>query len=219
MYTSLVRLVLVLVAISKIALAQPSMTPASESPRAAFEACKDRRHAMTVEAMKSTDIEERGRRLAALVECQRPADGTTEVIAPTPPLERIPHATIALLMGVALSRIAYELSPATSITGPFAELEGGWRFARRFSLAAFAGYTGFHDEAYLGGYNVRHSLFDVGARVRLHFGSASVGAGAGVEIDDAVAFADVPGYMNPLVLVTLDAKYEVSRVERFGVVV
>ena len=52
-------------------------------------------------------------------------------------------------------------------------------------------YTGFHDEAYLGGYDVRHSLFDVGA----HVGSTSVGAGAGVEIDDATAFADVPGYV------------------------
>ena len=81
--------------------------------------------------------------------------------------------------------------------------------------SARRGYTGFHDEAYLGGYDVRHSLFDVGA----HVGSASVGAGAGVEIDDATAFADVPGYVNPLVLVTVDVKYEVERIERFGVVV
>lgn len=205
-----------LILLSRVALAQPAATPS------AFETCRVQRKAQTIEAMKIADPDARARRLLAMPICRREADGSVEVVDPTapplpePPFE--PRAIAAVTAGVAASIVAYNVRPATSL-GPTVEAELGWQLRRRFSIGAFGGFSSFHDDAYLGSYDVRHRFYDVGARVRYHVGGFRLGAGAGVELDDAMAFADVPAHRDPLLLFSVDALYPVARVDRFEVVV
>ncbi len=217
MYTNVVRAGWLVLGLTRVVLAQPSTIDPND---VAMDACKARRHELRVAAMKLR-LAERGPKLVMLPECRRLPDGTTQVIDPTaqpvlPPFT--PALSIALVTGIAATRVTYPLDVASSF-GPYVQLEGGWHFVRRISIGAFAAYTGFDDGSYLGHYDVRHRIYDVGARIRVHVGDGTVGVGLGVEIDNALAFADVPATSTPNLLIAIDARLPIMHVGRFELIV
>jgi hypothetical protein len=206
--------IVVIVASGGAARAQPSTAPS------AFEACTVTRKARMAEAMRIDDLDDRARALVAIPQCRREPDGTTAVVDPTahepePPWQ--PRVRVALVAGVAASTIAYQVRPATGY-GPALELAADWHRWRRFSLSLSAGYVGFDDGSYLGSYDVRHHFADLGARVALELGRASVGAGVGVQLDDAIAFADIPGHHDLEPAFELVASYEIDRTRSLAVI-
>ncbi len=206
----------VMVATAHVAHTQPAATPS------ALDACIERRHAMVVAAEKITDVRARGRAFAAIIDCHATGGGAVDVIdplAPPPPEPRFePAFGVAAVLGARATWIQYHVRSSSSF-GPYASLDGSWHFSRHFSIEAFAGYAGFDDGSYLGSYDVRHRFVDFGARLRVHFGPASFAFGGGVEVDDSMPFADVPGDTNPLALFELSARYDVASIGRTRIVV
>jgi hypothetical protein len=201
-----------------VAAAQPSQDP--------FESCKARRRELTAEAMKVADAAERGRLLAAMPSCERADDGTTAVVEPPPaaPLEPAvaPHVTAGLRVGASESATLIGSDEPASGLGPFIELEGGWRLQRRFELALFASYSWYRDTSWMPGptrpgtFDVHDAIYDIGARVRLHYDPISFGAGIGVELEHG-GTADYPAELFTLMQLELEAAYEVTRTERLAI--
>lgn len=203
------RAALLVLGVSRVAFADP------------LDACKARRHELTVEAMQ-LPLVERGPKLVRMPECRRNDDGSVEVIDPTlpppplPPFER--QWSIAVSTGVAATQVASLITTAAGV-GPFVKLEGAWHFVRRFSVALSAGFSSFDADItsnvdpvngsigrYVS-YEVSHRLYDVAAHVRFHLGDLIIGVATGVEFDHALAFADEPETITPNLLFMLDANY------------
>lgn len=198
-----------LLVLVRVAAAQPATTPTR------FETCTAERKTRMATALQIADADERARALLAMPECRREADGTTDVIDPRAPVA--PEAAFQsrieaeLVAGVAASAIGYQVRQAFGF-GPAVELAGAWHGWRRLSLGASAGYVGFDDSSYLGSYDVRHRFFDLAGRAWLHLGPAKVGAGIGVQIDDAMAFADISGHRDANPFFEVAARCDVERV-------
>ena len=87
---------------------------AHADPEADFAACKARRRTLTREAMKITDMIERGRKLAVMPICRRFADRSTEIVGPVPAPAPVPAAKLEmrsdkLVVGVAWSGLTFRL--------------------------------------------------------------------------------------------------------------
>ncbi len=213
----MLRAVIACALVGGVAAAQPGADP--------FEACKARRRELTAEAMKIADAAERGRRLAAMPSCERAEDGTTTVVEPppaTPPDPIVtPHVTAALRVGAAESATLIGSDDPASGLGPFIELEGGWRLRRRIELAAFGSYSRYRDATWMPGvpvgtFDVHDELYDVGARMRLHYDPFSFGAGIGVELEHGGS-AGYPVELFTLVQLELEAAYQAARTERLAI--
>ena len=185
MYTRFVRVALVVVGISRVALAQP---PADAQ-------CKARRHALTLHAMAVTDLQERGRLLVAMPEC-RPDGSEVDHVAPPPqrvPLD--PRITLGASIGVGTWLIAGPIGKPTRVA-PVYDLSIGVRLRRSISIMAFFGGAGFPteglDERFTASapvpyafstYAGREQLYDVGLRLEVELGSLVFGGGLGIETD------------------------------------
>jgi hypothetical protein len=178
---------------------------AHADPPSAFETCKARRRELTAEALRVTDVVERGRQLAAMPVCRRLPDGETEVVEPPPPPAPdvspfAPHASWAVRAGVeALTADGHgELGPTGS--GPHVDVEVAYRFERAWSIAAFGRYryivddfvpvsnptpvdvmiTSIHDQ-FIGG----------GARLDRHAGAVWFGGGLGGDYEHMRGYTGV----------------------------
>lgn len=164
-------------------------------------ACEARWRELRAEAMRLADLDERGRRLAALPSC--PRDVVEPAAEPEPTFA--PHAIGFVSTGLAAERVAYPLATARGL-GVFVEAAAGWRFARRWAASGFAGYAGFEDRGYLGSYDVVHHFYELGGRLGMMVDGIELGAKLGVELDDAAAFFDVPAHRDALPLAGIDAR-------------
>jgi hypothetical protein len=194
----------------------------------AFESCKARRRELAAEAMKVGDPDARARLLVAMPACRRLDDGSLEVSEPPPPeLDRTPfapHVEAALRAGYSATAIVSGRAQASG-TGPYVELEAGYRFSRAWSLAAFASFTRFEDPnvevivrtpiAVGAMWDVHETLYDAGARFHGHSGSFVFGAGLGLTLHDA-AGVDHTSAWETLRLVELDAAYTLAKTRQFA---
>lgn len=148
---------------------------ADPDPDATFRACKARRRALTREAMKITDMIERGRALAVMPICRRFADNSVEVIGPLPPEPKVTPVRLRAEAAVMLGYGEWKgLSLASMTSAPFFELEAGAR-VRGLSVLGFAGYAQVQRSA------ARDSFADGGLKARFHSGALGLGVGVGIE--------------------------------------
>ena len=94
------------------------------------------------------------------------------------------HAESAIRAGVNTGSVASNSNddhPTGS--GPFVEVEGGWRSNERMSIGGFISYSSFADTiaSPLGMNRVHVRCLDAGVRVNGHYGGLFGGAGAGLE--------------------------------------
>ncbi|MDB4957376.1 MAG: hypothetical protein JWO36_4945 [Myxococcales bacterium] len=174
-----------------VAIAASPVDAAPATPEA-FEACKARSRALAAEAMKIPDLQERGERLRTMPRCEHGADGTLQVIEPPPPppvdtTPFAPHLELAARAGMATSLLLSGTLDASGV-GPYVEVEAGYRIRRRFGVAAFAGYTNFHDGEIFDAvtrqmYDVREQSYNAGALLNLHYASAFFGFGIGFDYE------------------------------------
>ncbi len=196
-----------------------------------FDDCKAQRQRLTAEAMKISDVNERGRRLAEMPACVREGDGSTRVEGglrrereDTTPFA--PHFTAALRVGAAASAMSVGTDTASGF-GPLLELEAGWHAWRHVELAAYGGYTRFRDprwnalvsigpgQVMAATFDVTEQLYDAGARLRLHYGRLAFGGGAGVELEHG-AIVGQPAVSNVLAQLGVDGAYEMARSGEFA---
>ena len=166
--------ILVLTAQARASSAQPT-----DQDREAFEACKRRRHELTVEAMKVPELVERGRRLEAMPTCT----STPTVASPRPFTGTLEVAVRAGVTDIAPG----DQSFGAAGRGPYLELEAGAR-AGRLTVATFVGYTSVHDpSAIVGDDPLSHAdlhVNGVDVGIRAHVSVAAgffVGVGLGLE--------------------------------------
>jgi hypothetical protein len=94
------------------------------------------------------------------------------------------HAESAIRAGVNTGSVASDGSDGHPTgSGPFVEVEGGWRSNERMSFGGFIAYSSFADTIAtpLGMDRVHMRFLDVGLRVNGHYGGLFGGAGAGLE--------------------------------------
>jgi len=187
--------------------------PAHADPEADFAACKARRRQLTREAMKISDMIERGRALALMPICRRFGDNSVEVVGPLPPPPKLQPMPLRAEAAVTVGYGAWKGFSLASVTSaPFLELEAGAR-VRGLSVVGFAGYAQAQRSA------ARDSFADGGVKVRFHEGPLAAGLGAGVEqVHDAAAGTTHPrDDMHELGLVEGDLGYTAVARDQFSV--
>jgi hypothetical protein len=189
-------------------------------PAAQLAQCKARRQEIAREAQAVASAEERARIYQTMPDCHLGADGTVEVIVPSPPPppDTTPysrHFEGAVVVGGAFVAMSTGPDPTASGLGPYLELEGAWQAYRHLVLAAHVGYTSFEDptltavigtingQAIYGTYDVSEHIYEAGARVYARYGRLDVGVGLGAQLETGKAYADYNNYSNVLGL--LDA--------------
>jgi hypothetical protein len=104
-----------LVVLIVLAVATPALAQPPSDPDTAFAACKARRRALTRDAMKVSDMIERGRKLALMPICRRFEDrsvaivGPLPAVPPTPELSKLEVRSAKLVVGVAPSGLTFRL--------------------------------------------------------------------------------------------------------------
>jgi hypothetical protein len=222
------RAVVVAVLVARSAFAQPP-----GDPDAAFEACKARRRALTREAMKIADVNERGRALARMPICLRLEDRSTEIIdtipvAPARPVPLAVHVEACGQLGGGDWMVASPSPGMLAARAPFAEGELGVGVGDTWSFVGFAGYAVLRgDVLYVDTYRMLQApyeservLSDVGARARVHHGRLAFGLGVGVEREHATGFSTLTGPRddtNDYALAEADVGYTLASVDHFAV--
>lgn len=164
---------------------------ASAQPGDDFEACKTRRRELTAQAMKIDSAAQRGEALAAMPICRRNTDGSTEVVVPEPaPVDDAPFSPrfhVALRTGLAANMVMSQSDFEPDGSGPFVELEAGYRWQRAWSASAFGSFTRFSGVVPVfyapptpaSSITVRDSLYAGGVRVARHHFQWWFGGGVG----------------------------------------
>jgi hypothetical protein len=205
---------------------------AHADPDADFAACKARRRALTREAMKITDMIERGRKLAVMPICRRFEDRSVEVVgppAPPPPPPRLSEvrAQVGLAVGMGAWQVGTSMALPANTSAPFVELEAGGRL-RGLALVAFGGYArldtqfdyfdavAFRRSHYI----ARDTLADGGVKLRLSTGGLGLGIGVGIEQEHETGMSATAGprdEMHQLALVEGEVGYRVAERDGFAV--
>jgi hypothetical protein len=171
-------------------------TAASAQPSDDFEACKAHRRELTAQAMKIASAAQRGEALAAMPVCRRNADGSTEVVVREPaPVDDAPFSPrfhAALRTGFAANMVMSQNDFEPDGSGPFVELEAGYRWERAWSASLFGSFTRFSGLVPVfytppippSSIIVRDSLYAGGARVARHHFRWWFGGGVGYERDN-----------------------------------
>jgi hypothetical protein len=193
------RAVVVAVLVARSALAQPP-----GDPDAAFEACKTRRRALTREAMKIADVNERGRALARMPICLRLEDSSTEIIGfvPTPPEPRRVHVSgeLELAAGGAYHAMTSDLGSFVA-HGTALELAAGARIGDNVAVLGFASYAAADANfLYINDLGTRQAPFTAheqlaigGAKLRIHVGRFVVALGSGFERQHETGYSVLTG--------------------------
>lgn len=205
---------------------------AHADPEADFAACKARRRALTREAMKITDMIERGRALAVMPICRRFADRSVEIVGPPPPPPPPPRLSeirphVGLIAGTGAWLVDTSMALPGNTRAGFVEIEAGARL-REFALVAFGSYARldtafdyFDARAFRQShYDARDTLADGGLKVRLMTSSLAFGLGVGVEKEHETGMSATAGArdeMHELGLVEGDVGYRIAASDGFAV--
>jgi hypothetical protein len=219
------------VVLAGLVVASPAFAQPPGDPDAAFAACKARRRALTREAMKITDMIERGRQLALMPICRRFEDRSVEIVGPMPPPPPLPSLLeVRPEVGLVLGMGSWQVSTGMSLPAeqaPFLELEAGGRL-RALSVVAFGGYTqvkaSFDYFDYrvlrLAHYDARDTMADGGIKARLRVGPLAFGVGFGVEEEHETGNSTTEGprdEMHELGMVESDIGYTLATHDRYAV--
>jgi hypothetical protein len=168
-----------------------------------LDACKARRHTLTMDAMHAPSLAERGLLLAALPECRRLADGSVEVVEHAPEREAPPfppQLAFAVSVGVGTWTISGSFGEPTRVAPTF-DIGAGARIHPRVVLLAYVSVTTVPMRGVYATFGVppqyvvthpyegTESLHEVGLRAQVEHRSLVFGAALGVESDHSSGFA------------------------------
>jgi hypothetical protein len=189
-----VRVAAVAVVLASVVISGPRAPRADPVVASAFDACKVERRRELAEAMKIADVEERGRRLAAIASCE---SDTRDVPAQVQP-PFCPRGVLAAAISAGVQLPANSLVPASWIA--VVELSAGLHWRRHLSFEVFGATSSFsgstyyeigYDPAVPVRYGYANHVYDLGLRARVHVDRLSLAFGVGVRDDHTTTIGDL----------------------------